>query len=238
MIIDINDTHWLKGMVGVYKITSPSGRIYVGSSISLKNRIKNYKSNSLSLQRKLSASLKKYTAQLHTFELLEMCCKENVRSRERFHCLKNDVLGKFNLNLKIPYENDGYESVSEQTRKKMSESKKGEKNNMYGMSGELSPNFGKKMSEEFCKKASERVSGKNHPMYGKKHSEETRAKLKANSRHISRGSHSQAKKVICIETGKIWNCAVDCFTEVGLRKDQLYKMLNNKLKSPPKYKYL
>jgi group I intron endonuclease len=238
MIIDINDTYWLNKMIGVYKITSPTGRIYIGSSISINDRFTNYRNGHLKLQRKLCASFKKYTTRLHTFELLEICCKENVRKRERFHCVKNDVLNQNNLNLKIPYEDDGYVSISDETRKKLSEARTGEKNSMYGRSGELSPNFGKKMSKDFCQKISERVSGEKHPMYGKKHSEETKEKLKASSRRISRGAHSQARKVICIETGQIWDCAVDCFTEVGLTRDQLYKMLNNKLKSPPKYKYI
>jgi len=31
-------------MIGVYKITSPTGKVYIGSSIDIEKRIKHYKS--------------------------------------------------------------------------------------------------------------------------------------------------------------------------------------------------
>jgi dTDP-4-dehydrorhamnose 3,5-epimerase-like enzyme len=94
------------------------------------------------------------------------------------------------------------------------------------------------MSKEICQRISERVSGEKHPMYGKKHSEETKMKLKASSRHISRGAHSQAKKVINIETGKMWDCAVDCSKDIDMSIHKLYKMLSKNYKSTPTYKYI
>lgn len=91
---------------------------------------------------------------------------------------------------------------SEEAKKRMSESRKGEKAYWYGKKlsdetkekirngkiGENNPNFGKRIrSEDYLKALSERMTGKNHPMYGKselflgdknpmygkKHSEET-----------------------------------------------------------------
>lgn len=60
---------------------------------------------------------------------------------------------------------------SEETRKKMSESKKGE------FMGELNPFYGKRHSEESKKKMSESRKGELHPMFGKRHSEETKKKM-------------------------------------------------------------
>jgi len=74
----------------------------------------------------------------------------------------------------------------EESRRKMSESQKGENNPMYGVP---SPNFGKHFSEEHKRNLSESnkkswtkerrksASGKNHPNYGKHFSKETRRKL-------------------------------------------------------------
>ena len=56
---------------------------------------------------------------------------------------------------------------SAETRKKMSESKKGENN----------PLFGKHHSVEALNKMSESKKGENHPMFGKHRSEETRKKI-------------------------------------------------------------
>ena len=58
-------------------------------------------------------------------------------------------------------------NISEETRKKMSDARKGEKH----------PNFGKKRSEETRAKLSEANKGEKHPMFGKKRSEETLLKF-------------------------------------------------------------
>ena len=68
--------------------------------------------------------------------------------------------------------------VSEETRRKQREAKKGEKNPNYG---KLGINKGKKLSEETRRKMAEahkgKRAGKDNPFYGKKHSQETRKKL-------------------------------------------------------------
>jgi len=79
---------------------------------------------------------------------------------------------------------------SEETKRKLSETKRGENNPNYGKSfseeyrrklseskrGEKHPNYGKPRSEETKSKLSERMKGKNNPNYGKSPSEETRRK--------------------------------------------------------------
>ena len=66
---------------------------------------------------------------------------------------------------------------SDETRLKMSQSKKGEKHPMYGRTGEKHPKYGKKLSDETRKKMSESKKGEKHPMYGKHFSDETRKKM-------------------------------------------------------------
>ena len=90
---------------------------------------------------------------------------------------------------------------SVETRRKLSEVNKGEKNPMYGKhlseehkkqissankgntyaKGKPAWNKGKKMPEEFCRKNSEshkgKQAGEKHPMYGKKHSDEAKKKM-------------------------------------------------------------
>jgi group I intron endonuclease len=56
----------------IYKITSPTGSIYIGKTISLKTRISNYKNCSgIERQRILYNSIKKYSWESHIFEIIE-----------------------------------------------------------------------------------------------------------------------------------------------------------------------
>jgi group I intron endonuclease len=67
-----------------------------------------------------------------------------------------------------------YQICTNETRKKMSEARSGEKHPMYG----------KSMPDEVKQKISESLSGENHPLYGKHRSLETIEKMKLNSKHI------------------------------------------------------
>ena len=66
------------------------------------------------------------------------------------------------------------DNLSDETRKKKSES----------ISGENNPMFGKHPSEETRKKKSESQYGENNPFFGKHHTEETRIKMSCNMRGI------------------------------------------------------
>jgi group I intron endonuclease len=61
------------GICGIYKITSPSGKVYIGQSINIKNRYRSHISSIDMVDTKLSRSLKKYGCELHTFEILVEC---------------------------------------------------------------------------------------------------------------------------------------------------------------------
>lgn len=78
---------------------------------------------------------------------------------------------------------EGIMNASEETRKKMSESRLGEKNHMYGRKGEMHHLYGTKSSEEKIKKL-RLIRGELHYLYGKKgiftgkkHTEETKQKI-------------------------------------------------------------
>jgi len=58
-------------MTGIYKITSPSGKIYIGSSINIDKRIKYYSSGNCKGQIRLFNSIVKYGWNNHILEILE-----------------------------------------------------------------------------------------------------------------------------------------------------------------------
>jgi group I intron endonuclease len=59
-------------MQGIYKITSPSGKIYIGQSTNIEKRVSRYKSLSCKKQTKLYNSLRKYGWCSHIFEIIEI----------------------------------------------------------------------------------------------------------------------------------------------------------------------
>jgi len=104
-------------MTGIYKITSPSGRIYIGQSVDIENRWKYYKHiNSIKCQLKLYNSLKKYGYENHKFEVLEECSKEQLNEREIYWGLHFNTINE-GLNHKLGNQNS---IISEETKIKMS----------------------------------------------------------------------------------------------------------------------
>jgi len=57
-------------MVGIYKITSPSDRVYIGQSWNIEKRKSSHKSTKWEKQRFLYASIKKYGFDKHSFEVI------------------------------------------------------------------------------------------------------------------------------------------------------------------------
>ena len=70
---------------GIYKIKSPSGRVYIGQSKDIVyERFKRYKKLRCKGQPILYRSLLKYGVENHTFEIIEECSVEDLDCRERY----------------------------------------------------------------------------------------------------------------------------------------------------------
>lgn len=67
---------------------------------------------------------------------------------------------------------------SEETRKMLSEINKGENNPWYGLTGKMCHNYGRKHSEESKRVRSGNSKGMKNHFYGKKHSEESKQKMR------------------------------------------------------------
>jgi len=78
----------------IYKITSPSGLIYIGQTINFKKRMTNYKSYGAKGQTALNNSLLKYGFEQHTVEILEEVDKELLFEKEIFYINKFDSVKK------------------------------------------------------------------------------------------------------------------------------------------------
>lgn len=113
-------------MIGVYKITSPKGLIYIGSSKDIDTRWKWYKKLRCKSQIKLCNSLKKYGVDNHIFEIIEECNVEILLERELFYGTFFNCLDKKNgLNCRLPKSMEGYVYMSQETKDKIGSSNKG-----------------------------------------------------------------------------------------------------------------
>lgn len=85
-------------MIGIYKITSPTGHIYVGQSIDIDRRFKRYRNGEHSSQYALFRSFLKHGWANHRFEILEICDKNDLDNKERFWQEFYNVTGENGLN--------------------------------------------------------------------------------------------------------------------------------------------
>lgn len=71
-------------MVGIYKITNPKGKIYIGQSIDIKKRKYYYQTLHCKKQIMLYNSIKKYGWDSHKFEVIEECSIKDLDKRENY----------------------------------------------------------------------------------------------------------------------------------------------------------
>jgi group I intron endonuclease len=209
-------------MIGIYKITSPSGKIYIGQSVDIEKRFNTYKLLNCKKQYRLYNSFLKYGVDKHKFEILCECSLEELNEKERYYQDTFSVINKNGLNCKLTNTNDrsgkyseetknniskgkkGY-IHSEETKKKISETKKGRKISEEEMNNRL----GRKPTEETKKKMSQSQKGRKHSeetilkiserQKGKKISEESKKKMSESRKGMK---HSEETKKKISETGK------------------------------------
>lgn len=109
-------------MIGIYKITSPTGKIYIGQSINIEKRWIRYKNLNCKEQPKIYNYLKKHSAENHVFEVVIECNDYELNDLEKYYV---DIYGSFNsengLNLKDGGGQNGRHS--NESRKKMSDTR-------------------------------------------------------------------------------------------------------------------
>lgn len=125
---------------GIYMITSPSNKIYIGSSINIeKNRFGPYKRLDCKKQIHLYNSLAKYSPENHSFEVIFECKENELSEVEQFFI--NFLEPELNICKEVCSSRLGVK-CSEETKMKLSKI-----------------NIGKKHSEETKKKISEAGKG-------------------------------------------------------------------------------
>lgn len=191
-------SHGTEKITGIYSITSPTGRIYIGQSIDIERRWKEHKYRSTNNTTKLYESFKKYGVEKHIFEIIEVCRKEDLNQRERYW---QETLNAVSQGLNyILTETDTKPRVNYLTEEHKANISKGK--------------TGQSISPETRKKISEANKGRVAWNKGKqgvqKHSEETKEKLrimktgKPNLGTLGRKRSEAEKKAISEKMKEIW----------------------------------
>lgn len=172
-------------MIGIYKITSPTGKVYVGQSSNLSKRYLDYVNIvNCKNQTRLYNSLLKYSFSEHIFEIVEECEVEELNTRERHWQDFYNVLTEKGLNCRLTGVKDKAGSLSEDTKKKMSKTKTGKKKSQEHIEKMRQARTGKTVSEE----SREKIRCAN---IGKKLSQETRQKMSEAKRGVPMKSPKQ-----------------------------------------------
>jgi group I intron endonuclease len=159
-------------MVGIYKITNPKGKVYIGQTQDIEIRWKySYYNITCKQQPKLYNSLKKHGPENHMFEIIEECSLKQLNEREIFY--KQQFIDEFGWDkvLFCNIHDTGGGPKSEEHRKKIGIGNLGRKHSDVTKLKMSLKAIGRKYSDESKHKMS--ISKQ-----GKKFSEEKKTNMK------------------------------------------------------------
>lgn len=236
---------------GIYKITNPSGKVYIGEAVNIYRRWKYYTGLRCNRQPPIYNSLVKYGVESHIFEVIEECEIEELKCRERYWQEFYQVLGENGLNCqytecgelkqvhtqetkdKIRDANIG-KTISPETREKIRKSREGfifteehREKISKANSGEGNAQFGKKgeLSPNFGK---EGLRGEKHPHWGKRGELSHMWGKKASKETREKQSRNSAKAriVLNLETGIFYDSCLEASVVINISAKRLSAYLN------------
>lgn len=159
-------------MIGIYKITSPTGRIYIGQSWDIEKRFAVYKSsNSARHSDILDKSFKKYGVANHIFQIVTMFGKDATQEM-----LDNEEIKYIKMCRELMFDMMNIRGGgkggkhSEQSKLKMKEAKKGKVKKIWtpeSLAKRSASQKGLKRTELTKKRLSESKLGEKNPSYHK-----------------------------------------------------------------------
>lgn len=202
---------------GIYRIISPTNRIYIGQSTNIRKRLLKYKYGDIRSQPLLQKSIKKYGWKNHKIKIIKICNKDELNMFERKLGLRYNVLSDYNLNLSLPSDGEKPYIIKEESRIKLSKSRKGFIRTEISKQRQSESRKGKYTGLN-C--PSTYRTGDKNPNFGRVGSK-----------------HPMSKPVICTITNKEWVNVKECSIEVKIPQSTLTKKLNGICKNNTNYKY-
>jgi group I intron endonuclease len=165
-------------MIGIYKITSPTKKVYIGQSLKIEKRWQRYNNLDCKSQPALYNSLKKYSVQKHKFEILCECEINELNEKERYYQDLYSVIKESGLNCVLTETKTKKAYMSDATKLKISLSNKGKKLSEETKQKIRLANLGKKRNNPPTAKMLENQRLKEMPKKKRVVSKETREKLR------------------------------------------------------------
>lgn len=195
-------------MIGIYKITSPTNKIYVGQSIDIEKRFKQYRRLDCKKQPKLYNSFTKHGVENHIFEILEECSLDELNVKEVFWKQKYNTISE-GLNCELFDIGQGPRST--QVKDKISKSM-----------------TGKTKTEEHCINLSLAKTGIPSPRKGKPDlKQKGKPKPGAGGKgqpKVGAGPKT-GKYILDTQTNQIFSSVKECMKLFGIHKKKMYIIL-------------
>lgn len=228
---------------GIYKITSPTGKVYIGEAVDIHRRWRHYKGLHCKRQPRIYNSLVKHLPENHTFDIIEVCGLSELKCRERYWQEFFEVLGKLGLNSQYTECGEEKQVHTQETKDKISKTNKGKvlseetkqklrdrppmvfteehrKKISDANSGEGNYWFGIKgeLHPSFGK---EGLRGENHPHWGKRGELSHSWGKKATKEQRDAQSKRQSKLVLDLNTGVFYESCLEATTLLGIPSKRL-----------------
>ena len=206
-----------KDTIGIYKITNPKGRVYIGQSMCIRSRWNLYKNYHCKTQPMLYRSLNKHGLENHTFEILTTCSECELNDLERYYQDVYNVLDKnCGLNLRLTASSDRSGRMSEEHKRNLSNALKN--------------------SEKF-REARKRDAEKRK---GIPLSKETIEKLSIARKGIHSGSKNPAARQIVaknLDTLEVFEVSMECVAKhIGCDVEYVWNQVDELTKTAMRYK--
>lgn len=197
-------------MIGIYKITSPSNKIYIGQSINIEKRWKQYQRLDCKKQPKLFNSFQKHGVKNHIFEIIEECNSEQLNEREIYWKQYYDTIDK-GLNCELF--DIGQGCRSHEVKHKISNSLKG-----------------KQKTQEHCLNLSRAKVGTPSKRKGKpdlKQKGIPKPTAGGKGKQKKGAGPKEGKHIIDTQTGEIFSSVKECRLKFGIYPKKIYNILKD-----------
>ena len=232
---------------GIYKITSPSGKVYIGQAVNLRSRYLRYKNpNCTKQQVRLKNSFLKYGFEAHQFDIIEYCPIEELNCSERFWQDEFDVLGNNGLNCILQECGQKRKVVSEYSIKKSLETKnknntlrKGSKNNKSKLTLSLTTGIYYSCLREACEALNLEYNTTRNKVNKNTSTDLVYAERFESVINIRKTRTSILQKsIVDTSTGKIYKSINIVTKTFGISYTSLSRMLKGEVKNKTNFLYL